>query len=374
MKPPGIRSICCVLLAVGLTAGVVSCSSDGAEPEPTGTGKAVAFSIDGIQSRALVTSSVRRIGVFGYSHTGTWAANGTTAVPDYYLNQAVIDRNGTGNWTYNGVTKYWPTDDKKVSFFAYAPYDDLDEYFNLIPSTKNVAGSPQMTYSVPASVYDQIDILYNMQRDQTRNTNNGTVAFTMDHALTRIGFQIKLKDNEKDRPFVVTINELSLQNVVSAGTLDMSKALNADDLWMLNRPATDAGLAAYTFTPAPYGGMNTIQFDARKTESFDFTDVLVADQYLMLLPQPLAAQGDGLAQQKVVLKYTVLNDLLNTTEEIEKEIILYNTTLPKWEAGKGINYQLTLSVVDGLAIEFQVAALDPWGNGNNGGTVIGDVN
>lgn len=374
MKPPGIRSICCVLLALGLAAGAVSCSSDGAEPNPANTGKAVVFSMDGIQSRAQITSSVRRIGVFGYSHAGTWAANGTTAVADYFLNQAVIDRNGTGDWTYSGVTKYWPTDDKRVSFFAYAPYDDLNEYFTLLPVTNNTAGAPKITYSVPASIYDQIDILYNMQSNQTRTTNNGTVAFTMDHALTRVGFQMKLAATEKDRPFVITINELSLENVVNAGTLDMSKALAATDLWALNRPASDAGLAGYTFTPAAYGGMNTIKFDARETEAFDYTDMLVADQYLMLLPQPLAAQSDGLPQQKVVVKYTVLNDLLETTEQYEKEILLYNAALPRWEAGKGINYQLTLSVIDDLVIEFDIAVLDPWGNGNNGGTVIGDVN
>lgn len=381
MKAPRMLRPFSVLLAAGSFLFAASCTiereigeEDNGAKSGVVAGSEVAFEISGIQSRATVTTALRNIGVFGYSHSGTYAATGAGAVADYFLNASVIDRQDNGQWTYSGATKYWPTDGRKLTFFAYAPFDALNERFTLHPESGNVAGAPTITYTAPSSVYNQVDILYDMVSDQTAATNGGTVPFMMDHALTRIAFQVKLKGSELDRPYVVTINELSVQNVVGSGTLDLSKALTDNALWTPDRPADETGLVSYTLTPAAYGGLNALTFDARDASSFTFSDLLVADQYLMLVPQPLAPQADALPQQKLVLKFTVVNDLLGTSEDMECELLFHTSSVPSWQAGKAVNYQVILSVVDDPVIEFEVVSLTPWSDGNNGTDIGGSIN
>lgn len=58
--------------------------------------------------------------------------------------------------------KYWPnTTTDKLSFFAYAPYVDESAAGGSNPSFQGntVAGFPKLTYTVPTTEADQIDLL-----------------------------------------------------------------------------------------------------------------------------------------------------------------------------------------------------------------------
>ena len=382
MKAWGFPGLFSALLAAGITLGVVSCAKETARQQPE-TGKSVSFRIDG-ETRAAVTElgDLRKIGVFGYSHTGNYATVAATATPDYFFNQAVIDRPANGTWTYDGVVKYWPMDGRNVTFFAYAPYLELENTFALYPAAKADAGVPTIDYTVPASIYNQIDLIWGQKTDMTYATSNaGKVEFRMDHALTRIGFQVKLGIGEAERPFIVEFTELSVINAVGSGTLDLGKGLADASLWTLDYPADDTGLKAYTVTPGR--GLNPLILDACATapgpgeiDPFDHNDLLEADEYLMLLPQPLQHPGGGgLTQQQVEVKFTVTNTLLGTTENRTETINLYRPATPAWNAGQGITYQLTLSVIDDIVIEFDIEGmLTPWDTVNGGDPVEGDVN
>lgn len=363
----------------GLLLTVAACNADEGLPRQTGE-RAIGFATAGVDTRALPTTSVKKIGVFGYSHSGSFSTTAalTPLIPDYFLNKAVIDPTGAGNWSYTGVVKYWPDPDSGIalSFFAYAPYIDVEDTFTLYPSAINQTGSPTITYTVPADITSQIDLLWSNVFDQVYDDiNNGTVSFTMEHALTRVDFSLKLNDAEQGRPYIVTINELSLRNLIGGGTLDLSKAKSDADLWSFTYPADDADLTTYTYVPGT--GLASLTMDAADAATMDFATLFSGGHSLMLIPQNLKEDRHvGLTPPTVAIKYTCVNTYSGETlnDEVELELA---TALPQWEAGEGVNYLITLSLLEGAEIEFDIVGIisnTPWQDGNNGTSITGEVN
>ena len=117
----------------------------------------------------------------------------------------------TTDWTYSPV-KYWPNNPgDKLTFFAYAPYDDADNnanasgYDNIVFNIQNaMLGDPIITFSVNSEVQHQQDLLISKTRniDKVKNTSqNGVtvtdkVNFQFAHALARIGFTVKAITDE----------------------------------------------------------------------------------------------------------------------------------------------------------------------------------
>lgn len=139
-------------------------------------------------------------GVFGY-YTGNDAYAPATHTANFMYNEHVTW--DTDHWEYAPV-KYWPnehgasavsTDSDKLTFLAYAPYvaelaiggatttvDDGSSAAateGITAMTGNTAtASASLTFSVPASKDEQIDLLYGVLKTQSVNvdgTNEGTV-------------------------------------------------------------------------------------------------------------------------------------------------------------------------------------------------------
>lgn len=381
--PGVIHRVFPTLTLLGILLAVAACSADDGLPREAG-GRAIGFRAAGAgaASRATVTTSVRKIGVFGYSHTGSFTDALNSRFPDYFLNQPVLDKAGNGIWSYDGVTKYWPREGINVSFFAYAPYIDVENTFTLHPSVMADKGTPTIAYTVPANIYDQVDLLWSNALDQTYATNNGTVAFTMEHALTRVDFQIKLDDEEKERPFVVTIKSLKVENVTGSGTLDLSKSPSDASLWTTTRPANDSGWDSYVLTPASGGGLRELVFDARTTvtqqyDPYTYTPMFASGEYLMLIPQCIDSQPDDLSPAQVTIAYSYANVYSGETFEDEKTIALARPALSLWNPGQGVTYQMQLSLVDGITVELEIEGFitgTPWDDANSTNPVTGSVN
>ncbi|MCL2561427.1 MAG: fimbrillin family protein [Rikenellaceae bacterium] len=388
-EPGRMVSMLCFVRGVGLVvlaaATLVACSGD-SEIGPVPQDNGIVFGTDDAATRGTVTTAVRKIGVFGYSHTGSFGDNLAMRIPDYFLNQAVTDLPGDGTWTYSGVRKYWPQDGRNVSFFAYAPYIDVEDTFILYPAAMADTGAPTITYTVPTDIFGQIDLMYANRTDMTFATsNNGRVEFTMDHALTRVDFVVKLDIAEQNRPFIVEFNELTVRNVTGSGILDLSKLLTDADLWTTTRPADDSGWASYTMTSQGHGGLANLKFDARvitpdfgagQTDAWDWNGLFKSGQYLMLIPQNLEGQSDGLTPAEISLKYTVTNVFSGEDIDVEEIIPLWRAMLPEWKPGMGVTYQLTLSLVEGTVIEFEIEAFivpTPWDDVNSDNPSTGSV-
>lgn len=154
----------------------------------------------GVQTKGTetTTASIKTLnfGILGYKTSNAgWTVDGASATPAMY-NEKVTYDNSTSKWGYTN-TKYWPTNDDKLSFFAYAPYDDdtTDKGIELSASTQK--GAPEITFTQKAAAADLVDLVVADTKDRTYNANavnpdDNKIGFTFNHVLTKIDVQAKL--------------------------------------------------------------------------------------------------------------------------------------------------------------------------------------
>lgn len=178
-------------------------------------------------------------GVFGYY---TDAANYASNTKANFMYNQQVKGNGNGTvaataWTYSPV-KYWPnehgasavsTDVDKLTFLAYAPFVANNDIANdkgvsitdktgsaaadegiIAMTANNVAGDAVLTFKVPASSEEQIDLMYGVLGAQytdvegatigtvgspmvnlTKQKTDGKISILFKHALAKIAIDIK---------------------------------------------------------------------------------------------------------------------------------------------------------------------------------------
>ena len=104
--------------------------------------------------------------------------------PDFFHNVQVSG----ADWSYDN-TKYWPYSGY-LSFYAYAPFNNSTESNISEVSEITTSGIPHLTFTVPAEVSDQTDLLYATPLMNLQSTE-GKVKFTFNHALSRIAFSVE---------------------------------------------------------------------------------------------------------------------------------------------------------------------------------------
>lgn len=178
---------------------MVGCAQDDVVHESPSVNNAIQFGTyigRAAQTRASVVdlAKVKKsgFGVFAF-YTGLDdfdSYSGTT--PNFMNNQKVtwqadaVDAT-TGKWIYTPV-KYWPNNTgDKVSFFAYAPYDD-DQTWPM--STYN--SNTEILFEVNGNVQQQKDLLWNKtpQLNLQKPDVDSVIKFNFGHALARIGFKL----------------------------------------------------------------------------------------------------------------------------------------------------------------------------------------
>ncbi len=177
--------------------------------------------------------------------------------------------NGQGNFFYDieataGVaTDYqWPTANQKMSFFAYFPYDNAS--FTLSSSaTEN--GSPTYSYTVPADIARQVDVM----TAQVTDMNGGKQAtcnlpFSHHCAAIRVLFS-----NEREE--TVTIERLSILGVKYSGTLQ-------DGAWTLTNSVNSSNTHPFTLT---------LDTNANEVGGGEQADLTGTSDIFLMLPQTL---------------------------------------------------------------------------------------
>ena len=215
---------------------LVSCSSDDLDSFSDNSSKNEAISFDGYLGRSAVAVNGTRgsvetvdnlktdgFGVFGKYNAGAGQNFGS----DLFDNVKVYSSSTADPviWKYDN-TKYWPTEGH-IDFLAYAPHVD----------NKTLTGS-SIDFTVDADVTKQKDLLWANATNQTKADNSGTnkVKLTFNHALAKIGYTVKLKQNYSNA--TITLNKITLAGSAdekkdafySAGTIDLSKT-SSTDLW-----------------------------------------------------------------------------------------------------------------------------------------------
>jgi len=166
-----------VLLAVSAIALTASCTKG-----DTISGDAIAgYTVRDNASWAAGTKAApassfqhTSFGLFAAAYTGDWDG---TASPEYIYNLPVTQSGST--WS-TAATYYWPGS-RHMRFFAYAPYTNVTDLF------EEQAGAPVLTYTLPADLDDQQDLVVASTADLASIPASGYVSLTFQHALSLIG-------------------------------------------------------------------------------------------------------------------------------------------------------------------------------------------
>ena len=99
-------------------------------------------------------------GVTAYAYRGKWADGGDRSI--YISDKQTVRNNGT--YDFN-PSVFWPGEEFKLAFFAYAPYGAID------PDGVGRDGLPEFSYTVPENIEDQKDLLAWWGKDYSRKSS-----------------------------------------------------------------------------------------------------------------------------------------------------------------------------------------------------------
>ena len=212
---------------------LVSCSSDDLNSLSDNSSKNEAISFDGYLGRSAVAVNGSRgsvetkeklktdgFGVFGnYSEE----SEGTKTVygKNWFDNVKVTCPSSA--WEYKPL-KYW-LPKGHIDFLAYAPHVD-----------NTTLTDSKINFTVNSVIKNQKDLLWAHAENQTKA--NPVVTFHFNHALAKIGYTVKT--NVEGTGTTITLNKITLAGsedgtsnapFYTSGTIDLSKANDASDLW-----------------------------------------------------------------------------------------------------------------------------------------------
>ena len=319
---------------------LVSCSSDDLDSLSDNSSKNEAISFDGYLGRSAVAvngsrgsvleiadlkTSTEGFGVFGnYNSTG-----GQKFGFNLFNNEKVTyDASAkTPAWKYSPL-KYWPTDGH-VDFLAYAPRVD----------SKQLTGS-SIDFTVEGDAANQKDLLWANAPGQTKE--NGKVTFKFAHALSRLGYTVKLNDD-------YTGTTIKLNKITLAGSNDGTK-----------QAFYTTGTIDLSYTSSPTSSTTKLWNPSEEKQNFDWysgDDQLSkttavknpTTKYLFVIPQKFSASAPD--QLYVIVNYTITySDGTSVNTKVYKQLD------KEFEQGKAYTINLNIGLTP---IEFD-ADVTPW--------------
>lgn len=266
--------------------------------------------------------NLQKFGVFGNYKV----ADGEEFGSNWFNNVPVTYSSKDAKWKYSPV-QYW-LPQGHIDFLAYAPYAAETTLKADETTSKNTC----IDFTVAGEVANQKDLLWANAKDQTKANASGPdkkVKFTFNHALSRLGYTVKLK--EKYTGATIKLTKIILAGspngsegaFYTKGTIDLSKTSPSTDLWT---PSTDAKQKFDWFTGTQ--NLTTDASDSKNPEA----------NYLFVIPQKFSAATDKLY---VIVEYTiegynnVTTPITNTVSQQLKE---------NFEQGKAYTINLTIGL------------------------------
>ena len=329
---------------------LVSCSSDDLNSLSDNSSKNEAISFDGYLGRSAVavngsrgsvetkeTLKTKGFGVFSKYDAGA----GQTS--DFFVNQKVTYSTTASKWTYTPL-KYWPTQGK-IDFLAYAPHKE-GQNLN--------ANTTAFDFTVAKKAADQIDLLW----ANATNKTNGTVTFNFAHALSRLGYSVKLKDASYESVATITLNKITLAGSTTEPTQNAFYIKGTIDLSTGNWSTASSNDAKQNFE----------WFDNKtsgdKTLSNNEVIKNPDNEYLFVIPQDFSTGNANADQLYVIVEYTVsYNGGVKATVPYKVSQQLTNN----FEKGKAYTINLTIGLTP---IEFDADVTDWTTDGTNPNTDI----
>lgn len=266
-----------------------------------------------------------------------------------------------GKWTYANAADqaYWPTNNEELDFYAYAPYNNT-----AIKASFSNAGGLILTYTVPATEAEQVDLMYASALDQSKPAKNNSVTLPFKHALTQVNFKIGTKTT--NLKVDVEANGIQIHNLKNSGTFSTK-----NETWTL----TDDATAEYTVTSE-----EVLEASYYGNDQSKYTTIGNADNALMLLPQRFEAKSKELtdgAYLTISCKiYQVLADgttkiyLHGDAEAFAPITVGISSALPAeeggeatqiWQRNKKVTYNLLFGAGDGVLFPIEFATeVEEW--------------
>ena len=349
---------------------LVSCSSDDLNSLSDNSSKNEAISFDGYLGRSAVAVNGSRgsevkignlqtdgFGVFGkYSST-----DGQISDANFFKNQKVTYSTTESKWTYSPL-KFWPSDGR-IDFLAYAPYVNGKEL---------TGGSKINNFTVSGTIADQTDLLWTNAASQITadvTSSKKKVNFQFHHALSRLGYTVKLTGDYSSDNVTFTLKKITLAGsptdaetgaFYTSGTIDLSMSTGNANLW-----SEQTGKQKFDWFSGDY--------QVKSSTASHPTDPDSKSDYLFVIPQDFSEKIGGTENPDklyVIVEYDVTYKSGTPSTTIKNKVYKQLTT--NFLQGKAYNLNLTL----GLPIEFDVdvtggAGVDGWETPDDG---TGDIN
>ena len=358
---------------------LVSCSSEDLNSLSDNSSKNEAISFDGYLGRSAVSVNGSRgsvldinalkstdtdkkgFGVFGYynsSVTDHGSAPEQSFDANLFNNEQVSCPKDGADWAYTPL-KYWPAQGH-IDFYAYAPYE-AGKTLNKKTSATSTTTTPTFDFTVADKVADQTDLLWAKAENKTKDNISSTdnkVKFQFAHALSRLGYTVKLKDASYASVATITLKRIALAGSANENTkafytkatIDLSKTSTATGLWSdyaVGRQNFEWFSESHTVTT----GTTAIHPNENRAENED---------YLFVIPQKFKTGTDHLY---VIVEYTI-----EYKSGTAKPTVSYKVSqeLPyDFEQGKAYTINLNIGLTP---IEFNAEVTD-WDTTNGDITV-----
>ena len=198
-------------------------------------------------------------GVTAYAYRGKWADGGDRSL--YIGDKQTVKNNGTYDFS---PSVFWPGEEFKLAFFAYAPYGAID------PDGVGRDGLPEFSYTVPDKIEDQKDLLAWWGTDYSRKSSGTAGADAVDIDFRHLCTAVKFKMGEGEN-LQKNIKSISLKGVYREGTWSAADA----DGWNGGHWTLDSGIGDFSVDVASSGGYE------------DGTEITAGEKVFMMLPQTL---------------------------------------------------------------------------------------
>ena len=332
---------------------LVSCSSDDLDSFSDNSSKNEAISFDGYLGRSAVAVNGTRGSVLdkdalqklsetdgAFGVFGNYSKDATTAYGEnLFKNQKVFYSNS--EWTYTPY-KYW-LPEGHIDFLAYAPYDAT--------KTALTDSKSKISFTVDKEIAKQKDLLWANAKNQTQDDN--PVKFTFYHALSRLGYTVKLKKDCSD-DVTITLKSITLAGASNdetkgafyeTGTIDLAQANKGTNLW-----SDCTGQQKFDW----FSGVCKVN---SSTASHPDVNREKDKDYLFVIPQDFSSSAPDADKLYVIVTYTIQykNGISEVfTNKVSKQI------KQKFEQGKAYMINLTI----GRPIDFNVEVVEGWGDDN----------
>ena len=313
----------------------------------------------GVQTRGAETDlaalkvSDAGFGFLAYKTADGWSTSGSAATPDFLYNEhgTWTAGNPAGSWGYTN-TRFWPTNEDKISFFAYAPYEASPTNGSskgITLSDQSAKGAPTLEFALKTTNdwKDMVDLVTSDSKDQTATSNGGTVSFKFSHVLTKVA-DIKVKpDQSLGSDIKIYVTDLKL--VPGTDKLqNKAKYQFSDNTWV----AATSGASYFSGDQDLSGFLNKTDKNnwGYTTKSVDVsnnstaTSLFPTGQALYFIPVDNATGTANEGDLKLKIKYdivTKVSDGANVTSTTEKEVKLPKSTFKK---GTAHTYTLTIKL------------------------------